>query len=70
VYRRPPWGPHPGASETWASARAHLLLFSKFRLGPGRIAVALLWLSTLYGLVKTFERKLLQRLGWLLIPLG
>lgn len=50
--------------------RAHPMLFSKIRLGPGRVLCAALWLFTLYGLVKRFEPSVVKRLGWLLLPLG
>jgi hypothetical protein len=50
--------------------RAHPVLFSKIRLGPGRIFCAVLWLFALYGLMKQFEPLAVKRLGWLLLPLG
>jgi len=62
--------PAEPAAGTPAPVRAHPLIFSKPRLGPGRIAIAGLWLFTLYVLVKRFEPAVLKALGWLLIPLG
>lgn len=62
--------PAEPAAAAAAPPRAHPILFSKFRLGPGRIAIAALWMFTLYVLVKRFEPAVLKALGWLLVPLG
>ena len=52
--------------------RTHLEdhLFDRDRLGPGRIACALVLVASLYGLVRRFEAPLVASIGKLFVPLG
>jgi hypothetical protein len=52
--------------------RTHLeaIAFDRDRLGPGRIACALVLVTTLYGLVRTFQARLVPTIGRLFVPLG
>jgi hypothetical protein len=45
-------------------------LFDRDRLGPGRLACALVVVATLYALVSSFEAPLVRTLGKLFVPLG
>jgi len=46
------------------------LLFDRNRLGPARIACALVLVTSLYGLVRHFEARLVPTIGRLFVPLG
>ncbi len=50
--------------------RLEALLFDRNRLGPARIACAIVLVTSLYGLVRTFEGQLVPTIGRLLVPLG
>lgn len=46
------------------------LLFLSVRLGPGRLVLSLVWVTTAYLLIRRFEGWFMRWLGWLFIPLG
>jgi hypothetical protein len=50
--------------------RLEAVLFDRDRLGPARIVCALVLVTSLYGLVRTFEARLVPTIGRLLVPLG
>jgi hypothetical protein len=60
-FRNGLWPAHPGLSS---------FLFDKVRVGPGRLAVAAVWLVFLYAIVKRFEPAVMRWTGWFLEPLG
>lgn len=45
-------------------------LFDRNRLGPGRVACAVVLVASLYALVRRFEARLVPTIGRLLVPLG
>lgn len=45
-------------------------IFDRDRLGPGRIACAVILVASLYGLARRFEAPLARTAGKLLVPLG
>jgi hypothetical protein len=53
-----------------ARPRLELLLWDRDRLGPARIACALVVVATMYGWARIFETGLARTAGRLLIPLG
>jgi hypothetical protein len=50
--------------------RLEAVLFERNRLGPARIVCAIVLVTSLYGLVRTFEARLVPTIGRLLVPLG
>jgi hypothetical protein len=62
VLRLPVHGVYPTRLEDFA--------FDRNRLGPARVACALVVVSTLYAVIRRFEAPLLGSLGRLLLPLG
>lgn len=51
-------------------SRLEGVLFERNRLGPGRIASAVVLVASLYALVRRFEARLVPTIGRLLVPLG
>lgn len=45
-------------------------LFTRERLGPGRLACGLVVVSTLYAYARLYEDRLVRAVGWFLVPLG
>ena len=62
LLRLPVGGVYPTRLEGYA--------FDRDRLGPGRLACAIVVVATLYGLVRRFEAPLLRTIGKLFVPLG
>jgi len=62
LIRLPVHGVYPTRLEGYA--------FDRNRLGPARIACAIVLVSSLYALVRAFEARLLPTIGRLFVPLG
>jgi hypothetical protein len=62
LLRLPVGGVYPTRLEGYA--------FDRDRLGPARLACAIVLVATLYAVVRRFEAPLLRTVGRLLVPLG